>query len=135
MLISNRLSSHVLRLCIITCVPFIIHVISFMNQLWHHSNAYISFMHYSDRAVGERTHRARRSRWNRARCGVCCWPGRKPKQATKHDPLYLFKLMQFSYLIWVLLGYIYYVMYCILVPTFIYLPSLFCYIHLLATCS
>ena len=34
-------------------------------------------------------------------------PERKPRKAAKHDPLHLFKLIQFSYFIWVLLGYIY----------------------------
>ena len=42
-----------LCLCIITCsvVLLILHVISFMNQSWHHSNACITFMHSSDRTV------------------------------------------------------------------------------------
>ena len=98
---------------------FFLHVISFLNQLWHHFNAYISFMHYSDRDAGERTRWARRVRCARAwaRCWVSCWARRKPRQETKHDFLCLFKLMQFSYLTWVLLGFIYYIIYCILVPT------------------
>ena len=97
---------------------FFLHVISFLNQLWHHFNAYISFMHYSDRDAGERT------RWAWALCRVSCWARRKPRQAAKHDPLYLFKLMQFSDLTWVLLGFIYYIIYCILVPIFMHYPSL-----------
>ena len=51
-------------------------------------------------------------------------PEEKPRQAAKHDPLHPFKLMQFSYFIWVLLGYIYsmlsiaflYLLLCIALP-------------------
>ena len=128
MLISNRLSSHVLLLCIIAYVPFILHVMSLLHNLWHHSNAYISFMHYSDRNAGERDRWARQVRWTRVRCRVPCWARRKPRQEAKHDPLYLFKLMQFFYLMWVLLGYIYsilciaflYLLLCIYLPLIIY---------------
>jgi len=121
---SDRLSLHVLWLCIIACVPSILHVISLSHNSWHHTNAYISFMHHSDRDAGERDRRAHRVRWARARCWVGCWPRREPRQAAKHDPLCLFKLMQFIYLTWVLLGYIYiilfiaflYLLLCITLP-------------------
>ena len=115
--------------CVYVCasshvVSFILHTISFMNQPWHHSNACISFMHFSDRAIGERVRWAHRCRRNRARGWVRGWTRRNPRQAAKHDPLHLFNLMQFSYLTWVLHSMLciafFYLLVCIYLPLIIY---------------
>ena len=50
-------------------------------------------------------------------------PERKPRQAAKHDPLHLFKLIQFSYFIWVLLGYVMYIV-CYLLHSCTYFYAL-----------
>jgi len=76
----------------------------------------------------ERARWAHRSCRARARCWVRGWTRGKPRQAAKHDPLHPFKLMQFSYFIWILLGYIYsmlsiaflYLLLCIALPWFVY---------------
>ena len=81
-LCSYYASSHV--------ISFILHTISLMNQPWYHSNACISFMHYSDPTVGERARWAHRVRRTRARCWVCGWARRNSSQAAKHDSLHLF---------------------------------------------
>jgi len=63
-------------------------------------------------------------------------PERKPRQAAKHDPLHLFKLIQFSYFIWVLLGYVMYIVcyllhYC---TNFYALPFLDLFSLIFVTC-
>ena len=88
--------------CVYVCasshvVSFILHTISFMNQPWHHSNACILFMHFSDRTVGEQTRWAHRSCRTQARCRVCGWTQGKPRQAAKHDPLHLFSYFKTMY--------------------------------------
>ena len=92
-------------------------------------------MHYSDQAVGERARWARQSCRTQTRSWVRGWTRGKPRQATMHYFLHLFNLFQFSYDIWVVLGYIYSMfiiaffdlLLCITFPWIIYL----CPYHLL----
>ena len=122
------------NLCCITACGIQFSFILSHAQSWHHSNACISFMHYSDRAIGERTHRAGRSCWTQAQCGVCCWPRGKPRQAASMIPcihLILCNLViSFGYY-WVMYIVCYVLYFCIYFYAFTFLALLYpCPCHL-----
>ena len=93
----------------------------------HHTNAYISFMQYSNRNAGERDRWARRVRWAQAQCWVCVEPKEHQGKQLSMIPCTHLNWCN-SYFIWVLLGYIYsmlsiaflYLLLCIALPWFVY---------------